>query len=79
MKDNAFFKWMAKTYPEPEKVSWPKIKADYADYLVGHKTKRQIWNMLCGPRTGPCKCECICMPGMAWNKILEKEENHAKI
>lgn len=65
--------WEKETFGDGPLPEWRVEKQMFAEYLAENKTKRQVWRMLCGPATGPCKCKCLCAPGIAWNKILERE------
>ena len=67
-------KWHKKMFGdgsvEPE---WKEQKKMFAEHLVATKPKSWIWKQLCGPATGPCRCNCMCSAGIAWNAILERE------
>ena len=72
--DVEYDKWHKKMYGSwkngPE---WPERKKLFAEHLLATKPKSWIWNQLCGPATGPCRCKCMCPAGIAWNALLERE------
>ena len=73
--DREFFKWEKETFGKGPFPEWEEIKNLYAEHLLATKTKTQIWKMLCGPADRPCSCKCLCMAGIAWNRILSAEAN----
>lgn len=77
-EDRAFFQWERKIFGSNPIPEWGVVKAMYAEHLLATKTKTQIWKMLCGPSKGPCHCNCLCAPGLAWNALLEKEQQETK-
>ena len=72
--DREYFTWEKETFGDNPIPEWKICKQLYAEHLMKVKTKSQIWKMLCGPATGPCHCKCMCAAGLAWNMLLEKEQ-----
>ena len=67
--DREFYAWEKKTFGDGPIPEYKILKKMFAEHLVKTKTKTQIWKMLCGPATGPCRCKCLCGPGIAWNML----------
>lgn len=72
--DEEYDKWDKEMYGSGANgPAWPERKKLFAEHLLATKSKSWIWGTLCGPATGPCRCNCMCPSGIAWNALLERE------